>query len=89
VTPGGSCREVLVRKDFDYLIDSSEGIFRSPVQGKGTRLVASMRSVPHELSDSKDSKQQLADGAAPAGRKAASGQLTDADVAQAISNAGE
>ena len=88
VTPGGTCREVLVRQSFDHLVDNPEGMFRDPVRGKHTDLVSSVRSVPPELPDSKASKQQLADGTA-AGRKAASGQLTDADVAQAISNAGE
>ena len=89
MTPGGTCREVLVRQEFDYLIDSPGGLFRDPVPGKCPDLVPSMRSMPPELPDSKDSKQQLASGAVPAGRKAASGQLTEADVAQAISDAGE
>ena len=89
MTPGGTCREVLVRQSFDYLIDNPECLFRDPARGKRTDMVPSMRSVPPELPDSMASKQQLADGAAPAGRKAASGQLTDADVAQAISDAGE
>ena len=88
VTPGGTCREVLVRREFDYLVDNPEGMFQSPVPGKGTREVPpSMRSVPPKLPD----RQQpaLADGAQPAGRKAVSGQLREADVAQAISNAGK
>ena len=89
VTPGGTCREVLVRQSFDHLVDNPEGLFRDPVCGKRTDMVPSMRSVPPELPDSIASKQQLADEAAPAGRKAASGQLTEALVAQAISNAGE
>ena len=88
MTPGGTCREVLVRQSFDHLIDNPEGLFRDPVREKRTDLVSSVRSVPPELPDSKASKEQLADRTA-AGRKAASGQLTDADVAQAISNAGE
>ena len=88
VTPGGTCREVLVRREFDYLVENPGGMFCSPVPGKGMREVpASMRSVPPELPD----RQQpaLADGAQPAGRKAVSGQLTEADAAQAISNAGK
>ncbi len=89
MTPGGTCREVLVRQSFDHLVDNPEALFLDPARGKRTDMVPSMRSVPPELPDSKASKQQLADGAAPAGRKAASGQLTDADVAQAISDAGE
>lgn len=89
VTPGGSCREVLVRQSFDHLVNHPEGLFRDPALGKRSSMVPSARSVPPELPDSKASKQPLADGSAPAGRKAASGQLTDADVAQAISDAGE
>ena len=46
--------------------------------------VASVRSVPQEVAE-----EQLGDGVKPASRKAASGQLTEADVMQAISNAGE
>ena len=89
MTPGGTCREVRVRQSFDHLVDNPEGLFRDPVCSKRTDMVPSMRSVPPELPDSIASKQQLADEAAPAGRKAASGQLTEALVAQAISNAGE
>ena len=89
VTPGGTCREVLVRQSFDNLVDHHEGLFRDPALGKRSAMVPSARSVPPELPDSKASKLPLAGGIAPAGRKAASGQLTDADVAQAISDAGE
>lgn len=97
MTPGGSIREVLVRCSFDHLVGRSESLFREALPGKGTAwaagtaqsgngavvTVASVRSVPQEVAE-----EQLGDGVKPASRKAASGQLTEADVMQAISNAG-
>lgn len=58
---------------------------RTAQSGNGAVVtVASVRSVPQEVAE-----EQLGDGVKPASRKAASGQLTEADVMQAISNAGE
>ena len=58
---------------------------RTAQSGNGAvAAVASVRSVPQEVAE-----EQLGGGVKPASRKAASGQLTDADVMQAISDAGE